>query len=124
MVERERSLVQRNDYVRPDYVSPAFGGDLIRERAEPSVEEATGSWSFEGDSLVLVQPRDQAVSAVVARVQDALPGAPEGAVREAVRQRLPVEPGPRWVGALAGERLELRDPEGRVLSFRKVEPTP
>lgn len=123
IVEGERTLVHKNTYERPDYVSPAFGGDLVREDQPPSVEESTGAWALVGDSLVLIQPRDQAVAAVAARVQSALPTAPEGAVREAVDRALDGATAPRWVGGVRGELLKLRAADGRVFTFRKAPET-
>jgi hypothetical protein len=124
LVERERALVHKNTYERPDYVSPAFGGDLIREDRPPAVEEATGAWTLQGDSLVLTQPREEAVSALAARVHAALPSAPAGAVREAVDLGVAAELGPRWTGMVKGDRLELRAGDGRVLTFRRTPADP
>jgi hypothetical protein len=119
-VEARRTLVRQNTFERPDYVSGAFGGDLIRDAAVPVTSDATGSWTLTGDSLVLSVPRAQRVEAMVAHVRQALPDAPEGAVREAVERALPSEIGARWTGVARGDRLELRDAEGRVFTFRRA----
>jgi hypothetical protein len=118
-VEAKRALVRQNTFERPDYVSGAFGGDLIRDESAAAASDATGSWTLAGDSLVLTQPREQHVEALVSRVRQALPDAPEAAVREAADGGLGA-PGPRWSGVARGDRLELRDPEGHVFAFRRA----
>ena len=120
MVEAKRALVQQSTYERPAYVSGAFGGDLIRATAEPAAMEVSGSWTLAGDSLVLTQPREQSVQALVSRVRQALPAAPEQDVRAAVDQAMADAPPPRWSGAMRGDRIELRDPDGRLFTFRRA----
>lgn len=120
LVERQRTLVQKNSYVRPDYVSSAFGGDLIREEQPPAGEASSGSWTLAGDSIVMVRPRAAWVGAVTARVHAAFPTAPADAVRAAVDGGLPADPGPRWTGRVRADLLELRDEAGRRFAFRKV----
>src|SRR6185503_16370523 len=47
--EARRTLVRQSTYERPDYVSGAFGGDLIRDESQPDTSEASGSWRLVGD---------------------------------------------------------------------------
>ena len=125
MVEAARLLVRKNTYVRPDYVSPAFGGNLIREQREPGRFDVTGSWSLTGDSIILTQTRDQAVASMAVRVGESLTGASEGEIRDALDRALTEAPSrPRWSGMLRGERLELRDGESRIVTFRKAGSAP
>jgi hypothetical protein len=121
VVEAERTLVRQNTFERPDYVSGAFGGDLIRDDGEPAAIDATGTWSLAGDSLVVADLRAQTVDALVARVRQALPDAPEAAVREAAERAVPADGGPRWTGLVRGDRLELRDREGHVFVLRRAD---
>jgi hypothetical protein len=120
--EAKRILVRQNTFERPDYVSGAFGGDLIRDDAEPSPSETTGSWALTGDALVLDAPRTQRVEAMVAHMRQALPGAPEDAIRAAVERAVPGQIPPRWTGAVRGDRLELSDAQGRAFVFRRGAP--
>jgi hypothetical protein len=121
-VEAKRTLVRQNTYERPAYVTGAFGGDLIRDESEPATIDATGSWTLVGDSLVLTRPRAQVADAMVARMRQALPDAPEPAVRAAVEGSVTADP--LWSGVVRGDRLELRDPEGRVYTFRSAGSAP
>jgi hypothetical protein len=115
VVEAKRTLVRQNTFERPDYVSGAFGGDLIRADAEPSPSETTGSWTLTGDSLVLDTPRPRAAGASRgARGRDPRGGgarAPERA-RPAVDRRRAGRPS----GALrrAGARVRLPPAVGNL----------
>lgn len=122
LVEARRTLVRQNPFERPAYVSGAFGGDLIRDDAEPGATEVSGEWSLSGDTLVLTVPRERAVESMVERMRQALPAAPEAAARAAADQGLGGSPAPRWSGTAEGDRLELRDPEGRRFTFRRPGP--
>jgi hypothetical protein len=122
VVEAKRSLVRQSTFERPDYVSGAFGGDLIRDDAEPSATEASGSWTLAGDTLVLTAARAQSVEALAARMRQALPEASEDVIRDAADAAVPSEPSARWRGALRGDQLELVDAQGRAFVFRRGAP--
>ena len=119
LIEAKRLLVRQSTYERPEYVSGAFGGDLIRDESEPQTVETTGRWELAADTLVLTQPRAESVDALVARMRQALPDAPEAEVRAAAGAALPPA-GARWRGVLRGDRLELRDPGGHLFAFRRA----
>jgi hypothetical protein len=118
LVEARRTLVQQNTFERPEYVSGAFGGDLLRADAEPATIETAGTWALAGDSLVLTEPPRQRIDALVGRLRQALPSAPAGAVQAAVTAAV-VDERPRWTGRVRGERLELLDRDGHVFALRR-----
>jgi hypothetical protein len=119
-VEKKRTLARPNAYARPDYVSGAFGGDLIRDSAQALATASAGTWALAGDSLVLTEPRDSAIAELAARIGQALPDADAAAIRRTVADSVPATLPPRWKGALKGERLELIDRDGRRYGFRRA----
>ena len=118
--EAKRVLARENTFERPDYVSGAFGGDLIREDARAAPTESAGTWTLAGDSLTLAEPRAGVVADLSARVRQAFPATPPAAIDEALEKGVPASPAPRWKGAVEGDRLELVDPEGRAYGFRRA----
>ena len=120
-VEARAQLVSRPTYERPEYVSGAFGGDLIRDDAPAAVHQVGGTWTLAGDSLTLRLDREAFVDDMAANLADALPGdAPVAEIHVNVDRVVPAEPPPRWSGVLAGDRLELREAEGREVVFAKA----
>lgn len=119
VVESRRTLVRQSTFERPEYVSGAFGGDLIRDEASPEALAGGGTWTLAGDSLVLTRAPAQIAAATLARLRQALPDAPEAAVREAVARASATAASARWSGEVKGDRLELRDADGRRYAFRR-----
>lgn len=119
-VEAKRTLTRKNTFDRPDYVSGAFGGDLIRADARAETTETTGRWTLAGDSLVVTAPRGALLADLAARVRQALPGTSAADIQAALEAAVPAAPPPRWTGAVKGDRLELVDEEGRTYGFRRA----
>lgn len=120
-VEATRTLARENTFARPAYVTGAFGGDLVRDEAQPAATGSAGSWTLAGDTVVLTEPRDRLVADLAARVRQAFPEVSAEAIEEALEQAVPGSPPPRWTGYLKGDRLELTDADGRRYVFRRAE---
>lgn len=116
-IEATSMRVTHNSYVRPEYVTGAFGGDLIRDAVKPTAHEVSGSWKLAGDTVTLELARDAAIADATADVADLL--GPIDGIRGNVEAALPDRPPPRWSGEWKDDRLELTNPEGRSLTFRK-----
>ena len=118
-VEATNSAVSRSTYDRPAYAG-LFGGELIREDRRPGKHEVIGTWTLAGDSLALFVSRDTAAAAAAAHLEEVMPTASESEILAALDQALPRDMPLRWSGRLRGDRLELRDTEGRAFTLRKT----
>ena len=118
-VEAANSAVSHSTYDRPAYAG-LFGGELIRQDGRPGRHEVIGTWTLAGDSLALFVTRDTVVADAAAHLEEVMPAASEGEIRAALDQALPQDMPLRWSGTLRGDRLELRDAEGRAFTLRKT----
>ena len=118
-VEASTSAVSHSTYDRPAYAG-LFGGELIRQYGRPGRHEVIGTWTLAGDSLALFVTRDAVVADAAAHLEEVMPTASEGEIRAALDKALPQDMPLRWSGSLRGDRLELRDAEGRAFTLRKT----
>ena len=118
-VEATASAVSHSTYDRPDYAG-LFGGELIRQDGRPGRHEVIGTWTLAGDSLALFVTRDTVLADATAHLEEVMPTASEGDIRSALDHVLPQNMPLRWSGTLRGDRLELRDSEGRAFTLRKT----
>ena len=118
-VEATTSAVSHSTYDRPAYAG-LFGGELIRQDGRPGKHEVIGIWTLAGDSLALFVTRDTVVADAAAYLEEVMPTASAGEIQAALDQALPQDLPLRWSGRFRGDRLELRDAEGRAFTLRKT----